>query len=249
MASPMDEREQPVYPTPYYPPTTNKSNSDEEGTIIGDENGDTRQGSSHNRRDPLHLNVNIPGEDDRLSRFSKSPSQNREQAHRLDDDLKLLQVERQVSAAIEEDVEGEEAAEKDSHLHKTQSASVRRERSKREELVDDFDVATNPLHERAQVYKPPENPASAVGKFFKRVHNSSFLIRYITYITPVTLILLIPLLIGALVPGVNGDDGARVGGVQLLWFMIWLEIVWLTLWAGRVCQAIFYTITLKTDRC
>jgi hypothetical protein len=25
-----------------------------------------------------------------------------------------------------------------------------------------------------------------------------------------------------------------VGGVELMWFMIWLEIVWLTLWAGRL---------------
>lgn len=194
-----------------------RSNSDEERTVVGD---------------PLHLNVNIPTNDDeRLSRFSKSPSQSREQSHRLDDDLRLLQVERQVSAAIQEDAEGEEAAENENNLHKTQSASVRRERSKREELVDDFDVATNPLHERTQVYRPPENPASAAGKFFKRIHNSSFLIRYFTYITPVTLILLIPLLVGALVPAA---DDARVGGVELLWFMIWLEIVWLTLWAGRV---------------
>jgi hypothetical protein len=27
---------------------------------------------------------------------------------------------------------------------------------------------------------------------------------------------------------------ASVGGVELLWFSIWLMIIWLTLWAGRV---------------
>lgn len=27
---------------------------------------------------------------------------------------------------------------------------------------------------------------------------------------------------------------ANVGGVSLVWFSIWLEIVWLTLWAGRI---------------
>ncbi|KAM3418217.1 hypothetical protein BST61_g4220 [Cercospora zeina] len=46
---------------------------------------------------------------------------------------------------------------------------------------------------------------------------------------PITLILLIPLLLGALV-----FKRATVGGVYLMWFMIWLEIVWLTLWAGRM---------------
>lgn len=43
------------------------------------------------------------------------------------------------------------------------------------------------------------------------------------------LILLIPLLLGALL-----FTNATVGGVELVWFMIWLEIVWLTLWAGRL---------------
>ena len=27
---------------------------------------------------------------------------------------------------------------------------------------------------------------------------------------------------------------SSVGGVQMVWFCIWLEIVWLTLWAGRI---------------
>lgn len=27
---------------------------------------------------------------------------------------------------------------------------------------------------------------------------------------------------------------ATVGDVFLMWFMVWLEVVWLSLWAGRV---------------
>ena len=250
MTTPTEERGPPIYQAHHI----NKGSSDEEGTIIGDDHEhDLYEQRSHEQQAPeqttgrrasrannhLHLNVNNfnPRDDDSISRFSKSPSQSREQAHRLDDDLRLLQVERQVDAKIEEDRAGEQAAEYGSPIEKTQSSSVRRERSKREELVDDFDVATNPLHERAQIYKPPENPSSGVSRFFKRVHNSSFIVRYITYITPVVLILLIPLLVGALVPGINGDNGAHVGGVRLLWFMVWLEIVWLTLWLGRVSPA------------
>jgi hypothetical protein len=29
-----------------------------------------------------------------------------------------------------------------------------------------------------------------------------------------------------------------VGGVELTWFMVWLEVVWLSLWAGRVVAKI-----------
>ena len=63
----------------------------------------------------------------------------------------------------------------------------------------------------------------------KKVHQSSFLVRWFVYITPPTLLLLIPLLFGIwLFPQTT------VSGVELLWFGIWLELVWLTLWAGRV---------------
>jgi hypothetical protein len=54
-------------------------------------------------------------------------------------------------------------------------------------------------------------------------------VRWFVYITPPTLLLLIPLLFGIwLFPQTT------VSGVELLWFGIWLELVWLTLWAGRV---------------
>lgn len=62
-----------------------------------------------------------------------------------------------------------------------------------------------------------------------KVHESSIIIRYFTYIIPLVLILLIPLLLGGLV-----FKDANVGGVYLMWFMVWLEVVWLSLWAGRV---------------
>lgn len=148
-----------------------------------------------------------------------SPSQNREQAHRLDDDLQMLQVEQAISNL---------AAEQENELGRTKS-NLQRSRSRREEPIDDFDVATNPLHEKTAVYKPPEHPNTNLGKIFKKIHNSSWLIRYISYITPLVLIILIPLLLGAFL-----FKNASVGGVKLIWFCIWLEIVWLTLWAGRM---------------
>lgn len=147
-----------------------------------------------------------------------SPSQSREMANRLDDDLELLKIERQISHDAE-------SSFKDGASH------MGRSRSRRDENIDEFDIATNPIHEQTAMYKPPADPVGKFSKFVKRVHQSSFLVRYLTYILPVVLILLIPLLIGALV---SPATKAVVGGVELMWFMIWLEIVWLTLWAGRV---------------
>lgn len=146
-----------------------------------------------------------------------SPSQSREMANRLDDDLELLKIERQVS--------------RDAEIGTRDGASHFGRQASRRDDIDEFDVATNPIHEQAAMYKPPQDPVGKFSKLVKKIHHSSFLVRYLTYILPVVLILLIPLLIGALV---SPATSAVVGGVDLMWFMIWLEIVWLTLWAGRV---------------
>ncbi|OJD21866.1 hypothetical protein ACJ73_06789 [Blastomyces percursus] len=146
-------------------------------------------------------------------------SHDREMAHRLDDELALMEAERVVS--IDEKAPSNEKTGR--------SMSISRTRSRRSEPVDEFEAATNPLHEQAAIYNPPENPTTNLAKFFKKVHESSFLVRYFTYITPLVLILLIPLLVGLL-----AYPDANVGGVKLLWFSVWLEIVWLTLWAARI---------------
>ncbi|KAM5471100.1 hypothetical protein MauCBS54593_003438 [Microsporum audouinii] len=144
-----------------------------------------------------------------------TPSQDREKAFRLDDDIAMLQAERMVSNT--------------DLPERGRSLSIKPARSHRTDPVDEFDTATNPIHEHASLYKPPENPTNSVARFFKKVHESSFLVRYFTYIIPLVLIILIPLLLGAFV-----FKDATVGGVSLLWFSVWLEIVWLTLWAGRI---------------
>jgi hypothetical protein len=146
-----------------------------------------------------------------------SPSQTREQASRLNDDLAVLQIERGIIDA--------EALERGNSV----TRSMQKVRSRRDEPIDDFDAATNPLHEQAARYKPPENPSTKFSIFFKRIHNSSWVVRYFTYITPVVLLILIPILVA-----IFAFPNANVGGVELLWFSIWLMIIWLTLWAGRL---------------
>ncbi|KAF2270478.1 hypothetical protein CC78DRAFT_507045 [Lojkania enalia] len=224
MTTPADERPEPTYNM--HSNMHHQRSSDDDGTYVGEDLSHQNSNSAHattgvgiggRPRSGTHLTVDADLAGMGQSKTLASPSQTREQASRLDDDLTMLQIEREISNA-----EG-------LNREQSQNRSVRRERSRREDPIDEFDAATNPLHEKAALYKPPEHPSTRASKFFKKVHQSSLLVRYFIYITPLVLIILIPLLIGALL-----FPNANVGDVKLSWFCIWLEIVWLTLWAGRL---------------
>ena len=202
MSTPIHELSQPIGFHPH-----DSSRSSEEHTAV----------PSFEREDSIEHDAHPPNLD--ISHFADrsapmpSPSQARIQESQLEDDLELIRAERLASRT-------------ETLAH---SASVAKSRTRRSaEPADDFDVNAHAVHEKS-VYRPPEHPANKAAQVFKRIHESSFLVRYVTYITPVVLILLIPLLLGALL-----FKQATVGGVYLMWFSVWLEIVWLTLWAGRV---------------
>ncbi|KAL9130061.1 MAG: hypothetical protein Q9217_001665 [Psora testacea] len=202
MGTPVHELPQPQYAQPSHAKNGHSTDSDDEGTLS---NEDDRPDRNINNDEQAYLGGKT------------SQSQSREEEHRLEDDLAMLQAERVVSR---------------SQSHQTgglnRSMSVHRSRS-RPEPVDQFDINTNPIHEKNSTFRPPENPTGRVAKTFKRIHESSFLVRYFFYIVPIVLIILVPLLIGGLL-----FKRATVGGVRLLWFCVWLEIVWLTLWGGRI---------------
>lgn len=198
-----------------FDPATNRS-SDDESTAV---DNDRPEGSVDSKL--LQERLRVETRRDTSQRFDDarpSPSQTREEAHRLDDELAMQRAERLTSM----DSRPSEARN---------SAQLHRSRSRAPEPLDEFDAATNPIHERAAIYRPPENPSTKVAAFFKYIHQSSFVVRYFTYIVPVFALLLIPILIGAFLPAAENVD---VGGVDLIWFGVWLEIVWLTLWAGRI---------------
>lgn len=200
MSTPIHEIDQPRMPL-------YESRSSDEGTAT--------EHDDHNHLSVNTANLHLHNGHGHLEP-SPSPSQSRDQATRLDDDLAMLKIERVVSSASQD--------------AKSTTDSMHRSRSRGgAEPIDDFDAATNPIHEMAMMYKPPENPAGNFAKFFKKIHNSSILVRWFTYIVPLFALLLIPLLLAIFV-----FPKANVGGVSLLWFSVWLEIVWLTLWLGRV---------------
>lgn len=202
MGTPVNELPQPQYLNSNSQYSNNAVDSDDEGTLSNDQ--DRPEGSNTNDKQ------NYLG-------GTTSQSRSREEHNRLQDDLAMLQAERVISRS-------------QSRYNNSSGRSISMNRSRtRQEPADTFDISTNPIHERAAAFKPPENPAGRVAKAFKRVHESSFLVRWFCYIVPLVLVFLIPLLLGALL-----FEHASVGGVRLLWFSVWLEIVWLTLWAGRL---------------
>ncbi|ORY79418.1 Mechanosensitive ion channel-domain-containing protein [Protomyces lactucae-debilis] len=99
---------------------------------------------------------------------------------------------------------------------------------------DSFDArADRPAHmPMSSRMRPAKRPLTALGKIFSWIHNFSTVTRWFLYITPVALILLIPILVGALKRTVDGQR-LSVAGVDLEWFAIWWMIIWLTLWAGK----------------
>jgi len=206
MSTPVHELPQPIF----NPLNEASPSSGDDGTYVA-------EGSFENDRNHLNLQTHQPTSDYYLSPLS--PSRTREQEHRLDDDLAVAQAEQVASTVQNSEGRG----------HVASSMSIHQSRSRRADPVDDFDVATNPIHEKTSGYKPPDHPSTNFAKFFKKIHNSSVLVRYFTYIVPVVTLLLIPLLLGALV-----FKDANVGGVTLTWFAVWLEIDFLTLFAGRV---------------
>ena len=219
MTTPIEEIREPRYK----PITEQPTNSDDEGTLSNEFDRPERTNTSQ-----MSQNEKMGDEYDSVQRVNTmeqsflggktSQFQSREEEQRLEDDLAMLQAERNVSRS-------------QTHHHLgdlTRSATIHRSRS-RQEPVDSFDVNTNPIHEKASGFRPPEHPEGNFAKVFKHIHDSNFLVRYFMYIVPLVIIILVPLLLGGML-----FTRATVGGVRLLWFCVWLEIVWLTLWGGRI---------------
>ena len=74
-----------------------------------------------------------------------------------------------------------------------------------------------------------EDTLTQMGKIYDRILNFSIVTRYFLYVLPLALIIAVPIVIGA-----TARPKAALGGVRLVWFFSWLEIIWLSLWVSKL---------------
>jgi hypothetical protein len=146
-----------------------------------------------------------------------SPADSREAANRLHDDLELLRAERVVSNQ-----------ERDSSRPRS------RKRSHDTRVEDAFNTTTAPA------VTSPVVPLKTtwLTKLWLSLKKFPRVLRYVVYAVPPGILILIPVFLDLFAYDRKGDPVGGRGGVQLLWFGIWLEVVWLTLWAARIVTSV-----------
>ncbi len=166
-------------------------------------------GPVNEKADPAHL---VPGSS------ALSPTDSREVANRLNDDLELLRAERVAVASSQEH---------DSSRPRSRS------RSHQEPVEDAF----NTVSPAPPVVSTPQKK-TWLTKFWVWLKKFPRVLRYILYAIPAAIVILIPTFLDIFAYHGDSKPVGGDGGVSLLWFGIWLEIVWLTFWAARIITSI-----------
>ncbi|KAK4219235.1 Mechanosensitive ion channel-domain-containing protein [Rhypophila decipiens] len=151
---------------------------------------------------------------------SLSPSGSREQANRLNDDLELLRAERIVS--------------RQEHNDARSRRSRSRNRSEVNHTEDMFNTTaapiTQPLHS--------DKKSTFLTRLWVLVKKFPRVMRYVLYAIPPGILILIPVFLDLFAYNRQSKAVGGNGGIELLWFGIWLEVVWLTLWASRIVASV-----------
>ncbi|KAI0143713.1 hypothetical protein GGR57DRAFT_483262 [Xylariaceae sp. FL1272] len=144
-----------------------------------------------------------------------------DQATVLADNLAVLQAERLVSNADDPD-------------------QLRRSYSRvRTNTVDEpSDDVFNQAEKGPAAPGLPSEDANRLKQIYNFTRNLPRFFRYFLYSLPVTVILLIPIFLGIFLPRDRQSVIGGPGGVSELWFGIWLEVVWLSLWGARIVTSI-----------
>ncbi|KAI9375363.1 Mechanosensitive ion channel-domain-containing protein [Aspergillus egyptiacus] len=74
-----------------------------------------------------------------------------------------------------------------------------------------------------------DGTVNRMGRFYKAIWDSSIVVRYIVYIVPLAILLAIPIIVGA-----TAAQDAKIGGVALPWFFLWIEVIWVSLWVCKL---------------
>lgn len=80
-----------------------------------------------------------------------------------------------------------------------------------------------------QLEAAEDGTLTRMGKFYNAILNFSVITRYFIYVSPLALLIAIPIIVGATVA-----QTAEIGGVRIVWFFTWVEIVWLSLWVSKI---------------
>ncbi|KAM7198099.1 Mechanosensitive ion channel domain containing protein [Naviculisporaceae sp. PSN 640] len=155
---------------------------------------------------------------------SLSPSGSREQANRLNDDLELLRAERIVSRQGRDDRSRRSLARK------------RSTESGRDDAFNTVAPASQPVHQKQKT--------TWLTKLWGGIKKFPRIMRYILYAIPPAILILIPVFLDIFAYDRQSKPVGGRGGIQLLWFGIWLEVIWLTLWASRIVASLM-PITFK----
>lgn len=67
------------------------------------------------------------------------------------------------------------------------------------------------------------------GKIYDKIFHFSVITRYLVYVAPLALCIAVPIVIGA-----TTAKEAKIGGVRILWFFTWVEVVWCSLWVSKL---------------
>lgn len=89
-------------------------------------------------------------------------------------------------------------------------------------------------------YDGEEDTVNVMGKVYKKIRDFSTVTRYLLYVLPVAAIIAIPIIIDGTSP-----TGDTIGGVRLLWFFVWVEIVWLSLWTSKAFAREYQSYTQR----
>lgn len=151
----------------------------------------------------------------------------RADANRIVDDLELLRAERLISNQEHEE-----------------NVSKFRSRRHMTEVEDTFNPPI--LEETKAIKKRDEN--AALYKFWAFLRKFPRFVRYLFYLFPGATLLLIPILLGHFAIDQNKHPIGGTGGTQLMWFGIWLEIVWGSLWVSRMLTSLMPNLFLVIAR-
>ncbi|KAI5198983.1 hypothetical protein AUEXF2481DRAFT_3351 [Aureobasidium subglaciale EXF-2481] len=78
-------------------------------------------------------------------------------------------------------------------------------------------------------YDGEEDTLNRMGRIYNKILNFSIITRYFVYVSPLALCIAIPIIVGA-----TAAPNAKIGGVPIVWFFTWIEIVWLSLWGSKI---------------